>query len=120
MKGNRMRRIIIALVCAMIAPLAFAQTEKTKAQQTTAAQPATTTETATSYTAGTVRKYQPGKTILIDSTQGPVSFALGTGARIVNSAGNVVTSELKPGQHVRIYYTGTGENRVVERMVVED
>jgi hypothetical protein len=115
-----MRRIIIVLVCAMIAPLAFAQTEKTKVQQTTATQPATTTETATSYAGGTVRKYQPGKTIMIDSPQGSVSFALGTGARIVNNAGNVVTSELKPGQRVRVYYTGTGENRVVERVVVED
>jgi hypothetical protein len=104
----------------MIAPLAFTQTEKTKAQQTTATQPAATTETATNYTAGTVRKYQPGKTIMIDSTQGSLSFALGTGAKIVNNAGNVVTSELKPGQRVRVYYTGTGENRMVERVVVED
>ena len=115
-----MRRIIIILVCAMIAPLAFAQTKKTKAQQTSAAQPATTTETATSYTAGTVRKYQAGKTIMIDSTQGSVSFALGADARIMNNAGGVDTSPLKPGDRVRVYYTGTGENRVVERMVVED
>jgi YD repeat-containing protein len=115
-----MRRITIVLVFAMIAPLAFAQTKKTEVQQPTATQPATTTETATSYTAGTVKKYQPGKTIMIDSTQGSVSFALGTGARIVNSAGNVVTSVLTPGQRVRVYYTGTGEKRVVERVVVED
>jgi hypothetical protein len=115
-----MRRIITVVVCAMIAPLAFAQTKKTKVQQTTAIQPAATTETATSYTAGTVRKYEPGRTIMIDSTQGPLSFALGASARIVNNAGNVVTSELKPGQRVRVYYTGTGEKRMVERVVVED
>jgi len=117
---NRMRRIIIVFVCAMIAPLAFAQTKKTKVQQTTAAQPAATTETATSYTAGTVRKYEPGRRILIDSTQGSLSFALGASARIVNNAGNVVTSELKPGQRVRVYYTGAGEKRMVERVVAED
>ena len=115
-----MRRIIMVFVCAMIAPLAFAQTKKTKVQQTTAAQPATTTQTATSYAAGTVRKYEPGKTMIIDSTQGALSFALGASARIVNNAGNVVTSALKPGERVRVYYTGTGENRVVERVVVED
>jgi hypothetical protein len=114
-----MRRITIVLVCAMIAPLAFAQTKSTKTQKPTTTQPATT-QTATSFTAGTVRKYEPGKTIMIDSTQGPLSFALGTGARIVNNAGNAVTSALKPGERVRVYYTGTGENRVVERMVVED
>ena len=114
-----MRRITIALVCALIAPLAFAQTKATKTQKTTTTQPATT-ETATTYTAGVVTTYQPGKTIVINSTQGPVSFALGTSARIVNSAGNVVTSALNPGQRVRVYYTGTGEKRAVERVVVED
>jgi len=104
----------------MIAPLAFAQTKKTKVQQKTATQPAATTQTATSYSAGTVRKFEPGKTMMIDSPQGPVSFALGTGAQIVNTAGNAVTSALKPGQRVRVYYTGTDQNRVVERVVVED
>jgi hypothetical protein len=120
MKGNRMRRIIIAFVCVMIAPLAFAQTNKTKVQQTTATQPAATTETATRSTAGTVRKYESGRTMMIDSTQGPVSFALGANAQVVGSAGNAVTSPLKPGERVRVYYTGAGQNRMVERVVVED
>jgi hypothetical protein len=120
MKGNPMRRITVVIVCAMIAPLAFAQTKSTKTEQTTTTQPATT-ETATTYTAGVVTKYQPGKTIVINSnTQGPVSFALGASARIVNTAGNAVTSALTPNQRVRVYYTGTGENRVVERVVVEE
>jgi len=114
-----MRRITIVLVCAMIAPFAFAQTKTKKTEQTTATQPAAA-ETATTYTAGVVTTYQPGKTIVVNSTQGPVSFALGTSARIVNSAGNVVTSALNPGQRVRVYYTGTGEKRAVERVVVED
>src|SRR5438445_12423181 len=103
MKGHRMRRIIIVLVCAIIAPLAFAQTKKTKVQQTTAAQPAATTETATSYTAGTVRKYEPGRRILIDSTEVSLSFDVGASGRIVSNAGNVVTSEIKPGRRVRGY-----------------
>jgi uncharacterized protein YdeI (BOF family) len=115
-----MRRITIVLVCAMIAPLAFAQTKKTKVQSATATQPAATTETATSYSAGTVRKYESGKTMMIDSTQGPLSFALGANAQIVNNAGNAVTSLLKPGESVRVYYTGTNQNRLVERVVVED
>lgn len=115
-----MRRIVIVLVCAMIAPLAFAQTKKTKIQQTTATQPAAATESATSSTAGTVRKYESGKTMMIDSTQGPLSFALGANAQIVDNAGNAVTSPLKPGETVRVYYTGTNQNRMVERVVVQD
>jgi hypothetical protein len=58
--------------------------------------------------------------MMIDSTQGPLSFALGANAQIVNNAGNAVTSPLKPGEQVRVYYTGAGTNRMVERVVVED
>ena len=114
-KGNLMRRIIIAFVCVMLAPLAFAQTKKMKVQQPTTTQPAASTETA-----GTVRKFESGKTMMIDSTQGPLSFALGANAQIVNNAGNAVTSPLKPGETVRVYYTGTDQNRMVDRVVVED
>ena|SRR5206468_1428750 len=119
MKGNSMRRITIILVCAMIAPLAFAQTGNTKTQQTTTTQPAAK-ETATTYTAGTVTTYQPGKRIVVASNQGAVAFALAPATRIVNAAGNVVTSPLTSGKRVRVYYTGTGEKRVVERVMVED
>jgi len=104
----------------LIAPLAFAQTSTTT-EQTTSTQPATTETTTTSTTAsGTVTTYEPGKTIVVKSEEGPVSFALGTAARIVNGAGKVVTAPLRAGQKVRVYYTGTGERRVVERVQVED
>jgi len=119
-KGNNMRRIITAFVCVMIAPLAFAQTKKTKVQQTTAPQPAAATEAATRYSAGMVRKYEPGRTMLVDTIQGQVSFALGANAQIVNNAGNAVTSPLKPGERVRVYYTGSNQKRMIERVVVED
>ena len=116
-----MKKIIIALVCALVAPLAFAQTSTTTTQQTTTGtEPTTTTDTTTTYTAGTVTTYEPTKTIVVKSDQGPVSFALGTAARIVNTAGKVVTAPLRAGQKVRVYYTGPSDTRVVERVVVED
>jgi len=113
---------MIGMVCALVAPLAFAQTGITDKQTTTTTttQPATTTETTTTYSAGTVTTYTPGKTIVVKSEQGPVSFALGTAARIVDGAGKIVTAPLRAGQKVKVYYTGTGETRVVERVVVED
>jgi len=109
------------MACALIAPLAFAQTSTTTTQQTTSTNPATsTTETTTTYSAGTVSTYEPGKTIVVKSDQGPVSFALGTAARIVDGAGRIVTAPLRSGQKVKVYYTGTGENRVVERVMVDE
>ena len=114
-----MKRTIIALACALAAPLAFAQTSTTTTETTT--EPATTTQTtSTTYTAGTVTTYEPGKTVIVKSEQGPVSFALGTAARVVDGAGKIVTAPLRAGQKVRVYYTGPTEKRVVERVVVED
>jgi hypothetical protein len=114
------KKTIIGLVCALAAPLAFAQTTTTT-EQTTTTEPATTTEsTTTTYTAGTVTTYEPGKTVVVRSDQGPVSFALGTAARVVDAAGKVVTAPLRAGQNVRVYYTGPTEHRVVERVVVEE
>jgi hypothetical protein len=120
-KEKIMNKSIITIACAMIAPIAFAQTstttETTKTNPTTGT---TTTETTTTYSAGTVSTYEPGKTIVVKSSEGPVSFALGTTARIIDGAGKIVTAPLRAGQRVRVYYTGTGERRVVERVHVED
>ena len=115
-----MKRTIIALACGLVAPLAFAQTSTTTEETTTSTRPSTTTTTSTTYETGTVTTYEPGKTIVVRGEQGPVSFALGTAANVVNAAGKVVTAPLRAGQKVRVYYTGPTEHRTVERVIVED
>ena len=118
-----MNKSIITVACALIVPLAFAQTSTTTTEQTTTSAPVatTSTETTTTYEAGTVDTFTPGKTIVVKSErQGPVSFALGTAARVIDGAGKIITAPLRAGQKVRVYYTGTGEKRVVERVQVED
>jgi hypothetical protein len=114
------KRTIIALVCGLVAPLAFAQTSTTTTQETTSTNPSTATTTTTTYEAGTVTTYEPGKTIVVKGEEGPVSFALGRAANIVNAAGHAVTAPLRAGQKVRVYYTGPTEHRTVERVIVED
>lgn len=118
-----MNKAIITLACAMIAPVAFAQTSTTTTDQTTTVNPATgtaQTTTTTTYSSGTVTTFEPGKTIVVKSEEGPVSFALNAPVRVVNAAGNVVKAAITPGQKVKVYYTGTGEKRIVERVIVED
>jgi hypothetical protein len=102
--------------------LAFAQTSTTTTEETTTSTRPTTTETTTSttYETGTVTTYEPGKTIVVRGERGPVSFALGTAANIVNAAGKVVTAPLRAGQRVRVYYAGPVEHRTVDRVIVED
>ena len=116
-----MKKTIIGLICALVTPLAFAQTSTTTTEETTTTdKPVTETTTSTTYTAGTVTTYEPGKTVVVRSEEGPVSFALGSAARIVNGAGKAVTAPLRAGQKVRVYYTGPTEHRTVERVIVED
>jgi endonuclease YncB( thermonuclease family) len=115
------KKTIIALVCGLVAPLAFAQTSTTTTEETTTStRPSTATTTTTTYETGTVSTYEPGKTIVVRGEQGPVSFALGTAANIVDAAGKAVTAPLRSGQKVRVYYTGPTERRTVERVIVEE
>ena len=119
-RRKNMKKVIIGLACAVVAPFAFAQTTTTTEQTTTTA-PATTTTTSTTYTAGTVTEFEPGKTIVVkDEREGPVSFALHAPVRIVDRAGHVISRALTPKDRVKVYYTGTGETRVIEHVEVED
>src|ERR1700751_319657 len=117
----RVKRTIIGLICALVTPLAFAQTSTTTTEETTTTnKPVTETTTSPTYTAGTVTTYEPGKTVVVKGEEGPVSFALGTAAHIVNTADKGGTAPLRAGQKVRVYYMGPTEHRTVERVIVED
>src|ERR1700736_860465 len=96
-----MKRTIIALACALAAPLAFAQTSTTTTE-TTVAKPTTTTSettTTTTYTDGTVTSYEPGKTIIVrkEGVTDPISYTLGKTVRFVNKAGHEIKEHIKPG-----------------------
>jgi endonuclease YncB( thermonuclease family) len=118
---------MITLACAMIAPIAFAQTSTTTTEKTTtAAAPVagtTTTETTTTYTDGTVTTYTPGQTIVVRKAgvTDPISYSLGKTVRFVNKAGKELKEHtIRPGARVQVYYDGTGSTQVVNRVVVDD
>src|SRR3984893_10824831 len=123
MERKHMKRTIVSFACALIAPVAFAQTSTTT-EQTTTTQPTTTTETtATSTTAsGTVTTYTPGRTIVVQSESGnPVSFMLGKTAHYVNKAGRTVKHAfIKPGTKVQVVYTKSGDEMIADRVVVDE
>ena len=116
-----MKKLLIGLACVVVTPFAFAQTTTTTEQSTTSAPATTTTSTTTTYTTGAVTTYEPGKTIVVkDEREGPISFALHAPVRIVDRAGHAVSRALTPKDHVRVYYSGTGDTRVVDHVEVED
>jgi hypothetical protein len=105
-----MKKTINALVCALIAPLAFAQTGTTTTKQTTTG-------------SGTVTTYEPGEIIVVGSERGQdtFSYALDDAVRYVNKAGKQIDERLiKPGSRVHVYYDNTGETPVVNRVVVDE
>ena len=118
-----MKRTILSLACALIAPLAFAQTSTTTTE-TSSTKPTTTstTETTTTTTDGTVTTFTPGKTIVVKTTAvDPISYVLGKTVHYVNKAGREIEATMiKPGARVHVYYDGTGETRVVNRVVVDE
>src|SRR5438128_11678316 len=97
-----MKKSMLILACALITPIAFAQTSTTTTEKTTTTAPTrrtertttvptTKTETTTTYSAGTVTTYEPGKTIVVRGAEGPADFVLGTAARILHGPGKTGT-----------------------------
>jgi ABC-type enterochelin transport system substrate-binding protein len=126
MEGNIMKKSILILACAAIAPFAFAQTSTTTTESTTAKNPVTTessTTTTTTSTDGTVTTFEPGKTIVVRKVgvTDPISYVLGKTVRYVNKTGaEIQASMIRPGARVHVYYDGTGDTRVVNRVVVDE
>jgi hypothetical protein len=103
------KKTINALACALIAPVAFAQTSTTTTEQTTTG-------------SGTVTTFEPGKIIVVgsESANDTFSYVLDDSVRYVNKAGRQIDERLiKPGTRVHVYYDGTGETPVVNRVVVD-
>jgi len=121
-----MKKTILTLACAALAPLAFAQTSTTTTESTkTTDSPVsskTETTTTTTSTEGTVTTFEPGKTIVVRraGVTDPISYALGKTVQYVNRAGRTIeASMIRPGVPVHVYYDSTGDTQVVNRVVVD-
>ncbi len=107
-----MKRTTAALLCALIAPLAFAQSPSPSARERVARSDTTASGTVTSHTR---------KTIVIREHDNPVSYVLGKTVHYVDKAGKEIDQHvIQPGKRVILHYTGAGEKRRVERIEVED
>ena len=117
------KKTIVALACALIVPLAFAQTSTTITKQTTTTvEPITVTGTFIAIEEGTAASYQPAKTLVVrtNDSNNPDRYVLYGTAVVYNKLGQVVKTPIKPGTRVRIYYTDTGQVRVVDHVEIEE
>jgi len=108
-----MKKTLISLVLAVVAPFAWAQVSET------------TTTTTTTEGNGTVTEYTPGSTIVLRETSGPRTYRFGKTVTYVTRSGKVldedtVRTRVKVGIPVRVHYVGTGENVIVDRVTLDE
>src|SRR5881392_463595 len=124
-----MKRIIVVLVCAMIVPLAFAQTiaKTSGVEHTGQIQKAPTQITTGAVKIGTVTAFNPGQRpiesaspIVVQSSPDtkPVSYILGKKVRFVDKDGRAFDPHLvRPGTRVQLGFDRKG--RVARVTVVQ-
>src|ERR1700681_4834286 len=99
-----MKRTLLTVACALVAPLAFAQTSSTATtKQTTATNSTTKTTERTTTTEGTVTKFEPRKKIVVrrEGVREPISYVIDKTAHYVNKAGRKIDEHLiRPGTRV--------------------
>src|SRR5262249_25769741 len=123
--SHMMKKTIVALACcALLAPLASAQTGlKATRQGTTTTEPITVTGTIIKMTTeeGAAANYQPFKTLVVreDSSNQPGTYVIRGSGHVMNKAGEPIRTAIKPGTRVRVYYTNIGNSRVVDHVMVE-
>src|SRR5436305_14621815 len=117
-----MRKTVVTLACcALIAPVAFAQTRKK--QTVTTEQPITVTGRVVKTTSeeGAASNYQPFKTLVVreDRSNAPGKYLLEGPGHVVNQKGELVQTAIKPGTRVHVYFVDTGNSRVIDHVIVD-
>jgi hypothetical protein len=108
-----MKKQLLTIALALVAPFAFAQTSST-----------TTTTTTTTEGNGTITTYTPGETIVLKETTGPRTYRFGKTVTYVTRSGTVldedaVKTRIKIGVPVRVHYVGEGDAMMVDRVVLD-
>lgn len=120
-----MKKMIVTLGCVVITPLAFAQPGSTNNnKQATTTEPVQVTGTINKQTSteGAAASYQPLKTLVVieDRSNNAGRYVLNGRGHVVNKAGEIVQTAIKPGARVRVYYAAMGDLRMIDRVVLLD
>jgi hypothetical protein len=108
-----MKKTLLSLALAVVAPFAWAQVSET------------TTTTTTTEGNGTITEFSPGKTIVLKESSGPRTYRFGKTVTYVTRSGkpldeDVVRTKIKVGVPVRVHYVGTGDNMMVDRVILDE
>ena len=108
-----MKKILLSIALAIAAPFAWAQVSET------------TTTTTTTEGGGTITEYTPGSVIVLKESSGPRTYHCGKTVTYVTRSGkvldeDVVRTKVKVGVPVRVHYVGTGDNVMVDRVILDE
>ncbi len=125
-----MKKALLSIALAMVASFAWGQTIRQplmKTQDLPQRPPprTTTTTTTTTEANGTITEYTPGSAIVLRETTGPMRYRFGRTVTYVTRSGRVldeqtVRTKIKVGVPVQVHFTGTGANRMVDRVILEE
>jgi hypothetical protein len=125
-----MKKALLSIALAMVASFAWGQTIRQplmKTQDLPQRPPprTTTTTTTTTEANGTITEYTPGSAIVLKETTGPMRYRFGKTVTYVARSGRVldeqtVRTKIKVGVPVQVHFTGTGANRMVDRVILEE
>src|SRR2546429_5918643 len=109
-----MKKLILSMALAVAAPFAWAQVSET-----------TTSTTTTTEGSGTITEFSPGSTIVLKESTGPRHYRFGKTVTYVTRSGKVLNADtvrtrIKVGVPVRVHYTGTGDNMMVDRVILDE
>src|SRR6201993_5431155 len=108
-----MKKMLLSIALAFVAPFAWGQVSQT------------TTTTTTTDANGTITEYTPGSAIVLKETSGPVRYRFGNTVTYVTRGGRVldedtVRTRVRVGVPVHVHYVGTGENMLVDRVILDE
>lgn len=108
-----MKKTILSIALAAVAPFAWAQVSET------------TTTTTTTEGNGTITEFTPGSAIVLKETSGPRHYRFGKKVVYVTRSGkeldeSTVRSRVRVGVPVHVHYAGTGDNMLVDRVVLDE
>ena len=107
-----MKKILLSIALAIAAPFAWTQVSET-------------TTTTTTEGSGTITDYTPGNVIVLKESSGPRTYHFGKTVTYVTRSGkvldeDVVRTRVKVGVPVRVHYVGTGDNVMVDRVILDE
>jgi hypothetical protein len=108
-----MKRMLLSMALAVVAPFAWGQVSET------------TTTTTTTEGNGTITEFTPGSAIVLKESSGPRTYRFGKTVTYVTRSGKVldedtVRTKVKVGVPVRVHYVGTGDNIMVDRVILDE